>query len=449
VGKIVSGFLVEMYVALISGGILIAWYDLFCERKGLRKNFVVPIIWYVGICLALKYLAGYIGDFYSMDGKVSAYVMIGSKFIAEMILAWLIFVRKYKGSTLKRFLLYLPITFLVPTVKMIILTLANLSSLEVPTNSRYIEAINSFTISLATYLLIIIVSEICKWRKSKKSSMYMVLLGVVLVILFALDYLFRQVVDIGEAGKNVDMYLIIYGLLATTSFCVCALRKKHLDDKEYERQVVKRQEMHKRQLNYYQEVNKSAKKLQKSEHDFKKHLLIIKELAKEGKKEELDRYIGELEQLNSKPAVIIDGKNAIVSGQLTYAKARCDENEIKFEYVLAYHQINILPVDLNVILGNILDNAVEASIKAKDVMKRKIKLSIQESKDMIMIGCQNYYDGIIKWRGEQILTNKNDIRNHGIGISNIKEAAKRYDGDVTIELAENNFSIHVLVQNIL
>lgn len=123
----------------------------------------------------------------------------------------------------------------------------------------------------------------------------------------------------------------------------------------------------------------------------------------------------------------------------------------KSEGIEFYSDLNIpmeLPfkgADLSLILGNLLENAVEAAPKAE---KRKyIRLFIKYDKNNLLITVENSYKGkLIKKRGQELATTKSDVENHGIGLPSVKRTVARYHGSVFIDdKIQERFLIRVIL----
>ena len=87
--------------------------------------------------------------------------------------------------------------------------------------------------------------------------------------------------------------------------------------------------------------------------------------------------------------------------------------------------------DISLILGNLLENAIEGAEKAE---KRKyIKLRIKYDKKNLLIAVENSYGGKLKKIKGELRTTKEDTANHGIGLASVRRAARKYQGTVFID----------------
>lgn len=101
--------------------------------------------------------------------------------------------------------------------------------------------------------------------------------------------------------------------------------------------------------------------------------------------------------------------------------------------------------DICLILGNLLENAVEAAQKADG--KRYIKIKMKYDKNNLLLFVVNNYKGkLIKARDNRLKSTKTDAGNHGVGLSSVYRAAAKYHGAVVIEdSVPEQFKIRVVL----
>lgn len=100
------------------------------------------------------------------------------------------------------------------------------------------------------------------------------------------------------------------------------------------------------------------------------------------------------------------------------------------------------PVDVCIIFGNALDNAIEACERIEDGEK-KIQLFLIERENKLLCHLTNTTSldsmkGVAK-------TSKSDQENHGFGLNNMREALAKYDSEPIIELKDGIFSLKFVV----
>lgn len=444
VSEVVNNLLLKIFMIVVTSVILIAWYDIFCERKDEQKNLIIPMLWYVSIDLVLiSCIQGILQKY--LPNNETRQLVTGIQFVQEIILECLLLISKYRGSFKKKFLLYLPYIIGIPAIGMFIQSILNVDLIVARKGSYYIEAINNVTLLIATYLVILIIGETYRSFKYKKNNPQFVFFAVILAAQVVLHYIFEKAfLTLADEGK-MNWYLIGYIFSAIILLCVGAIYQNHLRELEYKRFESERQRIWEQRADYYQVTSKATTELKKMEHDFKKHLLIIGQLAKANRLESLDDYLNDVVSHVSPSNKMVDAGNLTLSAILTLMAKRCSKNDIAFKYNLEYKELRINDFDLSTIMGNILENAFEASIKIEDASKRHIKLSIQEKRGIILIICRNYYVDKIKDFATYIKRDNEDEGNHGLGLINVRDAVKKYDGEVVVETKSQQFEIQIVI----
>ena len=88
--------------------------------------------------------------------------------------------------------------------------------------------------------------------------------------------------------------------------------------------------------------------------------------------------------------------------------------------------------DLSLILGNILENAVEAA--SKEAGDKYIHIRMKYDKNNLLIFLVNNYNGkLIKTKDKKLKSTKIDSGNHGIGLSSVERVVSKYHGVLTID----------------
>lgn len=105
--------------------------------------------------------------------------------------------------------------------------------------------------------------------------------------------------------------------------------------------------------------------------------------------------------------------------------------------------IDINSFDLVVVIGNLLDNAIEALSKQE---KGNFEIEISYRQGILLINAKNTFKGEIIKRGETLIsTKKNATEAHGIGLSNVRRVIDKYDGEMMINTDNQFFSVHIVM----
>ena len=98
-------------------------------------------------------------------------------------------------------------------------------------------------------------------------------------------------------------------------------------------------------------------------------------------------------------------------------------------------QLRLRSFDLNVLLGNLLDNAIDASMQTEE---KKLNITIKLDKGVLFLHIGNSCQRIADGRSSFWETTKEDNVNHGIGLKNVRRIVEKYHGDLAFQ-CENNF----------
>ena len=169
------------------------------------------------------------------------------------------------------------------------------------------------------------------------------------------------------------------------------------------------------------EIRELYAHLQKAKHDAKHHITLLETLLETGRVEEAYAYLKEYsssEQLLKMDKVC--SRNMVVNYLISMKSARMQD----FICSICDQITGVSDVDLNILLGNLFDNAIEACERRNGI--REISLTIKRRGAYLVIIMENT-------AGENVSfaeTAKPDKVNHGYGLSSMDEIAERYGGRV-------------------
>ena len=97
---------------------------------------------------------------------------------------------------------------------------------------------------------------------------------------------------------------------------------------------------------------------------------------------------------------------------------------------------------MNVILGNLLDNAME-NVSGEAGQELQIEAVLEYIEGLLRIEVVNTFAGSISKDGDKILSHKGE--GHGFGLSNVKKITEKYSGYMMTEHESNRFKVVVLL----
>ena len=193
------------------------------------------------------------------------------------------------------------------------------------------------------------------------------------------------------------------------------------------------------------EKQKTIDGVRRTRHDIKNHMIYLQELLAENPDEAkkfLKEYLGE--NIDNKSELSKSG-NLAVDALINY------KNIIAREKGITIHLESRIPAelpyestDLSIILGNLLDNAMEATEKLEN--EKDIFVSLLYQKEKMLIKVQNPYTGDLKKdRAGNYISEKKDRENHGIGLKSVRKVVEKYEGVMEIHTEDQTFEVYVIL----
>lgn len=183
-------------------------------------------------------------------------------------------------------------------------------------------------------------------------------------------------------------------------------------------------------------------------HDMKNYLSCLLGAVQNGEKKEAEMLIqGMLNNgISNKVSEVSRSGNIVVDSLVNYKHDLAEKEGIMFEAnVFIPVSLPFQSGHLAVVLGNLLDNALEAC-RGVPEGQRYINLDISYVKEMLQICIRNSYHATHrKDSSGRYLTTKKDTLDHGIGLSSVEQAVSCYHGEMTAEETGNEFRVSVVM----
>lgn len=198
---------------------------------------------------------------------------------------------------------------------------------------------------------------------------------------------------------------------------------------------------------HIEEKENSMLEFRKAKHDLKNQLIFLLERCEKKEYKEVELFLEQLiEKAPFDSLTISKTDNSVVDALVNYKYTIAKRFGI--EFIVKLEIPMILPfenADMCIILGNALDNAMEANIRA-DIEKRYVKLNMRMDTTNLIIVIENSFNGqISKDKKGRILTIKTNKINHGFGLDSIQKVVNKYHGFMKISYTETVFTIEILL----
>ena len=192
---------------------------------------------------------------------------------------------------------------------------------------------------------------------------------------------------------------------------------------------------------YYDALEKNQQQLQELRHNMKNQILAIKAALSSKDITENDDLFG----LNKIDPIIFT-ENPVVNTIISSKYLLAQKEGIDFQTdVNIPSTINMSCGDIGIVLGNLLDNAIDGAEKCPEYIDKKIDITIRRIHQFILIRITNSSAAPPVQRNGQLVTSKKDKQKHGWGIKSVVSTAEKYNGTVEYNYTDFMFSVSVIL----
>lgn len=202
------------------------------------------------------------------------------------------------------------------------------------------------------------------------------------------------------------------------------------------------------QNKYYQKqfelMESSLKTTKAMRHDLRNHLSVIYALVEKEERGAALKHLAKMTDIYDDKKQYACTENIDIDSILNFKIQAAEQQNIKIALDLSIpKKMNIPSFDLAIIMGNLLDNAIEAVAELEK--ERQIKTKINYDKGRLIILVENPYQGERVKVGNRYLTTNKEPSQHGLGLENVKSVLQKYNGSMGITQQSNIFSVSLLL----
>lgn len=214
--------------------------------------------------------------------------------------------------------------------------------------------------------------------------------------------------------------------------------------------MMKQQETQLRALQkrHYELQLKKEEDTRKYRHDMHHHLMCLNALAKDREYDKLQNYLSEMEKsvLQIQNSTYVTGNSIIDIVSNAYLSELDDNVKINFQHYFA-ESIQIGESELCTVYANLIENAVEELKKGNTENEYILNIQLNCGERYVEIMIEN---SLIEEpvAAKAVRTWKEDAKQHGFGLRNVKKIVEERKGKMTIEMTENVYRVTVLMPNV-
>lgn len=237
-----------------------------------------------------------------------------------------------------------------------------------------------------------------------------------------------------EFGISTGIYNVMYAVSTVMVIaCVIYFIGKIFILTYQQNQIIHKMDV---QHEYYQQMLNSNDDVRQFRHDYKNHMMVVTSLLNSGRTQEASDYIENIQLQTGNFGKKFSTGNFIADAILNDKSSFAEEYSIHIDFNGRIPDKGILNVDLCTVVANLTDNAIEA-LKSFDG-NRYIKITATIRNGFLTLSFINPAKDV-KIVNNKIKTSKSDKKNHGIGLKNVENVAKKYSGNVLLSFESNEF----------
>ena len=217
----------------------------------------------------------------------------------------------------------------------------------------------------------------------------------------------------------------------------------------FSKQIDKRIAAYQRELieTHYREVENMYRQIRGWRHDYRNHIQMMKVLAANGDMDALKTYLDELDtDLNTVDTVVKTGNpmaDAILNSKISLARSRNIPTQVDAHIPV---KLKMSELDLCCIIGNLFDNAMEASMALPEE-KRMIRVYMDMKGTQLYISFTNFTAAKkLSKVGKGFKTSKGE--GHGFGLVRVDDIVSRYDGYLSRNSEDGAFTTEILIPQV-
>lgn len=367
------------------------------------------------------------GGYYLLNNQ---YVNIFTNLVGLVLI-----VSTYQGSIKKNVLSIISIYSVNVVIESLVFSIIKTNG----KSSDILELVNECIVSIGILLFVVVLEKTRAIKEKEfqiRSSLWLWLISVP-VISIVIILLMLNSTGLGERNIEIE----IAGILVIN----LAIFYLYGAVQDYYRQKIEKEEFFNRMEIYANQLDimkNSYQKIKELRHDMRHHLGELKYLANTNEKKQLLAYIEDMELHMINTEEYVSSGNKEIDGTLNYllqtAKKKLKEVDVS---VSIPENLEIHNYLFNVILGNLLENAIAAAVKTE---RKYLKIHIKLKQNVIYIVVENSYNGEVKIKDNKIMTSKKDKKIHGIGLESVKRMVEEMNGMLDIQWKESVFTVNII-----
>lgn len=417
-------FIFTLLINLFELYIVYRFMNIFFETYNIDKRLVI-------IAYSFRWLGGTLINDLIPYPIVSLIFFIGSTFLIALC---------YHGKVLKKILISLIIFMCGFISELLFAIIIELSGFNMFEKEHY----GSVLLLVGCKIIFWIISLILqKFKGIKLNTKLPKVFVIAVIIILGSSFIIEMIIMNQNTFESSTVILSLFLVLATTLITI------YLYD-SYSKIFQERAqaELVKREQGYYQKqselLQKNHEELRQFRHDIQNRIITMQEMIQNQDYEQVLNYTEQITQRIQHVTAYSETNHIAVDSIINYKLTLAEQKGIQVKSkVQIPEELVFNEDDIVVILGNLLDNAIEACEKLDT--NKYIHLLVDYNTGTLTIQTKNNFDSVIHSSNGQIVTRKDDSIAHGIGLKSIKNIVDRYNGQFDIDYTKTQFDTFIML----
>ena len=415
--------IIMFFLGIISVIIIRNYLSIFLEEKIMKNQKI-----FVGICLVCSILL-------ETNSKIPFFNLL-INFFCVLLISFI----GYKGKKQEKIVVVISLLIIWAIAEIFI------GYFSMMTHTYFVlpEIQGSILSKMLMLFFIVLIKRLTVERKQiEEVPEYWWILMIFPLCSIGIIYFIFKLVE-----NQSNNQIVLEAMIASGLFLPLNMLIVNIYDSLQKRFVLEQENIiYKENIRFFTQEIKSKEEYEETRaliHDMKNHFLVIQRMARNNQNMDILGYLKDLDIHYSVPRLVNSG-NFIIDTMINSHYTEIKENKIKYKInVIVPEKIYIDDADLCILLGNILDNAIE-SCKKINMEDRWIKIDIIYKKNTMFIKiCNSKIKELVNIKQ----TSKHDVHNHGIGVSSIENIVKKYGGYVEFIDKGEEFEVAVSLYGI-
>lgn len=310
---------------------------------------------------------------------------------------------------------------------------------EAITKAEYVPFYTHVVLKLISFSFAVAISSFRSIKKQKFPATFQFLSSVIVA---CISIYLAYVIHSSANTTRMTVILSISGILAINLLLfilydiLASVYLKNMEIMLWEKEKT-----------YYQHECEMMKTTQEEmsafRHDVQNHLAILSQMLRKNDDIDAQKYLADLTDKTKSTGMYSDCGNFPLDSIINYKLRNAENLDIHASVNVAVPEtLNVEIADIITIMGNLLDNAIQAMMKTEQ--ERNLFLKVIYTKGRLIITIRNTFDGKVNYQNGKIISTKKEP-DHGHGLKNIQKALKKYDGSMKLDHDAVFFSVNVML----